>query len=278
GYPHSMAFGIDPSGSQVVGEASLHGFPTDNPVANPMHGVIWRDGLIYDLNTLIAPGSGWIFEGAFRINAHGQITGSGYNGSRRDALLLDPIVLSGLTISPATVAGSKSATGKVTLTAPAVVDAYVALASQNPVATVPASVKIPAGHTSASFPIKTTAVAAATTGQIMAFDGVYQSALLTVQPIGVKSVLLTPTSIVGGNSVHGTVTLEDPAAPGSIMVSLSSTNSAVANLAVSSITIPAGSQTGTFTVNTSSVSVNTTVTIKATANGISKGKALTVTP
>jgi len=47
---------------------------------------------------------------------------------------------------------------------------------------------------------------------------------------------------------------------------------------VSSITIPAGSQTGTFTVNTSHVSANTSVTIKATANGITKGKTLTVTP
>jgi|SRR5579884_640456 len=278
GYPHSMAFGIDPSGTQVVGQASLHGFPTDNPIANPMHGVLWRDGLIYDLNTLIAPGSGWVFEGAFRINAHGQITGSGYNGSQRHALLLDPIVLSSLTVSPTTVAGSKTATGKVTLTAPAVVDAYVDLASQNPAAIVPSSVKIAAGHSSASFTIKTTAVSAPVTGQIMAFDGVYQSALLTVRPIGVKSVSISPSSVVGGNSVNGTVMLESPAAPGSITVSLSSTDPAVANPAVSSITIAAGSQTGTFTVNTSHVAANTSVTIKASANGITKGKALTITP
>lgn len=277
-YPHSMAFGIDPSGSQVVGEASLHGFPTDNPIANPMHGVLWRDGLIYDLNTLIAPGSGWVFEGAFRINAHGQITGYGSNGSQRHALLLNPIVLQSLTVSPSTVAGGKNAVGKVTLTAPAVVDAYVTLASQNPAASVPATLKIPAGHTSATFAIKTATVSTPTAGQIIAFDGVYQSALLTVRPISVKAITLSASSVVGGNSVSGTVTLEGPAAPGSITVSLSSSNPSVAGPTVNSIAIPAGSLTGTFTVATSHVSVKTTVTIKATANGITKGKALTITP
>src|SRR5579871_492563 len=93
GYPHSMAFGIDPSGSQVVGMATLYGFPL-YPWEDPMHAVLWRDGLIYDLNSLIAPGSGWMAELAIRINAHGQITGSGYNGSQYRAILLDPIVLS----------------------------------------------------------------------------------------------------------------------------------------------------------------------------------------
>jgi hypothetical protein len=47
---------------------------------------------------------------------------------------------------------------------------------------------------------------------------------------------------------------------------------------VSSITIPAGSLTGTFTVTTNHVSSNTSVTIKATANSITKSKALMVNP
>jgi hypothetical protein len=176
------------------------------------------------------------------------------------------------------VAGSKNASGKLTLTAPAVIDAYVNLASQNPAATVSAYVKIAAGHNTASFTIKTSAVSSPVTGQITAFDGVLQNATLTVRPIGVKAISLSASSAVGGNSVSGKVTLEAPAAPGSLTVSLSSSNPAVANPSVSSISIPAGSLTGTFTINTSHVSANTAVTIRATANGITKSKSLTVTP
>jgi len=277
GFPYSGAFSLDGSGSQVVGAASMVALDFV-PRDGPMRAILWRDGLMYDLNTLIAAGSGWVLEVAIGINDHGQISGTGYNGAHHHALLLNPIVLQTITVSPATVVGSKTATGKLTLTAPAVVDAYVNLQSQNPAAAVPATVKIPAGHTSASFPIKTTAVAASTTELIYAFDGVYQSALLTVRPIGVKAVTLSAVSAAGGNNVSGKVTLEAPAGPSSITVSLSSTNAAVAHPAVSSITIPAGSLTGTFTVNTSPVGANTSVTIKATAGGITKGKALTVTP
>jgi len=277
GFPYGSAISVDGSGSQVVGVASSL-YNDDEPRDGPMRAVLWKDGLMYDLNTLIAPDSGWVLEIAVGINDHGQISGTGYNGSHHHALLLDPIVLQSLTISPTTVVGSKTATGKVTLAAPAIVDAYVNLESQNPAAIVPSTVKILAGHTSVSFPIKTTAVATSTTGQIFAFDGVYQSASLTVRPIGVKSVSLSASSVVGGNSVSGKVTLEAPAAPGNITVSLSSSNPAIANPAVSSMTIPAGSLTGTFTVNSFPVSSNTSVTIKATANGITKGKSLTVTP
>lgn len=276
GYPIATAFGLNNCG-QVVGASSVNGSP-GNPGLYDERAFLWSDGVMHNLNDLIAPTSGWVLEDAGGINDRGQIVGTGYNGSQYRAVLLNPIALQSLTVSPATVVGSKNANGKLTLTAPAVVDAYVNLASQNPAASVPATVKIPAGHTTANFVIKTSAVSSAVTGQITAFNGVLQNATLTVRPIGVKALTLSASSVVGGNNVSGTITLEAPAAPGSITVSLISTNPSVASPAVSSVTIPGGSLTGTFTVNTGHVAANTSVTIKATANGITRGKALTVVP
>jgi hypothetical protein len=59
---------------------------------------------------------------------------------------------------------------------------------------------------------------------------------------------------------------------------LSSTKPELAMPTVSSITIPAGSQTGNFTVTTVKPSVVSKAKIKATANGISKIVTLTVNP
>jgi hypothetical protein len=44
------------------------------------------------------------------------------------------------------------------------------------------------------------------------------------------------------------------------------------------IVIPAGVQSGTFTVTTTPVAVTTKAVISATANGIAKTKTLTVSP
>ena len=272
--PFYGANALDSSGQQIVGWTADAGGWTGM--------FLWKDGSIYDLNHLVRLPSGYTLAdlGYTGINNRGQIATNAYVGSSTlyHAVLLDPIVAQSLTITPSPVTGCKSATGKVTLSAPAVVDAYVELASQNPNATVPSMVKILAGHNSATFPIKTTPVSAPVSGQITAFDGVLQSAPLTVLPIGVKAITLSSTSVVGGNSVTGKVTLECPAAPGAITVTLSSSNPAVANPTVSSITIPAGSPTGTFTVATNSVSANTAVTIQATANGKTKHIKLTVIP
>jgi hypothetical protein len=101
---------------------------------------------------------------------------------------------------------------------------------------------------------------------------------LKIRPVGVKSVGLTPNPVNGGNDVTGKVTLECAAGPGDIVVTLSSTNPAVANPASGSVTVPQGSLSATFTITTNAVSSQKTATIRATANGIAKSKKLTVRP
>jgi probable HAF family extracellular repeat protein len=53
------------------------------------HAVIYRNGTMTDLNTLIDPHSGWTLGTAFAINNKGEIVGVGTNASgQSDAFLL----------------------------------------------------------------------------------------------------------------------------------------------------------------------------------------------
>jgi hypothetical protein len=188
--------------------------------------------------------------------------------------------LSALTLAPPTFAGGcQTSTGKVTLTGPAPAGGtVVTITDTNPAASMPASVTVPAGATTAKFTITGVAVAAKQSGTVTAhYGGVSKSATVTVRPIGVASLTLSPNPVVGPNSVVGTVTLECPAAPSSITVALTSSNAAVAST-VPSLSIPAGSTTGTFTVTAKDVSVVSSANIKAMANGIARTVTLTVNP
>ena len=188
--------------------------------------------------------------------------------------------LSALSVSPASFPGGcKTSSGKVTLTAPAPAGgAVVSLANTNPAAGVPASVTVPAGATTAKFTITGVTVTANQTGTVTAtYGGVSKGAAVTVRPIGVASVSISPNPVVGPSSATGTVTLECPAAPGNIVVTLTSGNPAVANV-VPSIRVPAGATTAPFHVSTSDLSVVSYANIRATANGVWKAVRLQVNP
>ena len=83
----------------VVGIADLSG--TDFETAR---GVVYTGGVLYDLNRLLVPGSGWLVDSAFGINDVGQIAGSGvHSGQGRDrAVLLDPLPVMGILVNPGT--------------------------------------------------------------------------------------------------------------------------------------------------------------------------------
>jgi uncharacterized repeat protein (TIGR01451 family) len=176
--------------------------------------------------------------------------------------------------------GCSDGIGKVTLAEPAPSGGVVvALSDTNPAASVPASVTIPAGARDATFAISTVPVTATNSGQVSAtLNGSTLTKSLQVRRIGPVDVEVSPNPVTGPSSATGTVTLECAAAPNNITVSFSSSNSAVANPALSSITIPAGSTTGVVHVNVAQVSSVQNVTITATANSRSTSTLLTVTP
>lgn len=93
----------------------------------------------------------------------------------------------------------------------------------------------------------------------------------------VSSVSLDPTSVVGGNSATGTVTLSAAAPTGGATVSLSSSDPSVAQVDPS-VTVLEGQTSATFNVNTSTVSASTDVTITASYNSSSQIATLTVNP
>lgn len=115
-------------------------------------------------------------------------------------------------------------------------------------------------------------------GDAMYASGLKSGNLVTVNPIGVKSVRLSASSVKGGNSVTGTVFLQSAAFPGVVTVTMASSDTSLATVAPITLDIPAGASSGTFTVNTTAVAVQTTVTISATANGVTKSVTLTVKP
>jgi len=100
-------------------------------------------------------------------------------------------------------------------------------------------------------------------------------------PVGggatLTSVGLNPTSVTGGSSAMGTVTLSGPALTGGAAVSLSSSSTATATVPAS-VTVAAGASSATFTVSTSAVTTSTSVTISASYAGVTQTASLTVAP
>ena len=195
-----------------------------------------------------------------------------------------PLSLSSLSLNPMSVTGGNSSTGTVTLSGPAPAGgAQVTLSSSNTtVARVPSSVTVGAGATSATFTVTTSAVATSTTVTISAaYGGVTKTASLTVTPAPpppptLSSLTLNPSSVIGGaQSSTGRVTLSSPAPAGGVTVMLSSSNPGVANVP-SSVVVPAGATTATFTVRTSAVLISTSVTISASYNSATQTASLSV--
>jgi len=191
--------------------------------------------------------------------------------------------LSSLTLNPTSVVGgTQSSTGTVTLTGAAPSGgAVVTLSSSNTnVARTPSSVTVVAGATSATFTVNTSAVLASTTVSISgAYGGVTRAASLTVVPAPpppptLASLTLDHANVFGGQSSTGTVTLSGPAPAGGAQVLLSSNNGAAR--VPSSVIVPAGATSATFTVNTSFVLISTSSTISASYNGTTRAATLGV--
>ena len=89
------------------------------------------------------------------------------------------------------------------------------------------------------------------------------------------SMTVSPSSVAGGQSATGTVTLTGAAPSSGAVVSLSSANPAAS--VPSSVTIPANASSTNFTVSTTPVGSTTAGNITATYLGVSKSVTLTVT-
>ena len=100
--------------------------------------------------------------------------------------------------------------------------------------------------------------------------------LVAPAPPTLTGVSMNPSSVAGGGSSTGTVTLSGPAPAGGASVNLSSDNGSVTVPA--SVAVAPGASSATFTANTTSVSSTQTATITAGYGGVNKTAQLTVTP
>jgi hypothetical protein len=206
-----------------------------------------------------------------------SLTISGTYGSTQSAsFTVTRPVLSSLSLNPTSVPAGASSVGTVTLTGPAPSGgAIVTLSSSSPAAQVPTSVTVAANATSATFTVTTSGVASNTTLTISGTYGSTQNASFTVLAGALSTITLNPASVIGGTSSTGTVTLSHPAPTGGAVVTLSSSNTTVAQV-LASVTVAANATTATFTLTTSPVASNTSLTISG-IYGATKTANLTVT-
>jgi hypothetical protein len=158
------------------------------------------------------------------------------------------------------VFAGNSTTGQVTIDAAAPAGGQqVNLQSSAPSVSVPGSVLVAAGQTSASFSIDTTTGVAATatlTGSIGASTATTQ--LSVVDTASVSSVKLERQCFTTGPFTANRVTLDVPAPEDTVVTLLSSDDTALA--VPPSVTVPSGSTSALFSVNALLASSSVTVT------------------
>jgi probable HAF family extracellular repeat protein len=80
--PWAIAVGVNSHG-QIVGVSTL-------PDGINTRGLLWEEGLVIDVQTLIPADSGWIIQQAIGINERGQIAGQGLHNGQLHSFLLTP--------------------------------------------------------------------------------------------------------------------------------------------------------------------------------------------
>ncbi len=195
--------------------------------------------------------------------------------------VLEPVnAVTTVGLQPSVVASGEVVTGTVRLLYPVTraSEGVVALTSSSPSATVPATVTVPLGGSSASFDIATTSVAADTTATITASTyGPSQSATLTLVAgtSAVTQLALEESSVEGGTAINATLVLGAPAPPGGALVLVASSNTRLATVP-EVVFVPEGATSAIFTVKTYPVDASAQVTVTATYGGIVTATATVV--
>lgn len=318
-YIHRIA--VDPSNNNIV-YVALGGFSAGNiyksvnggttwtaltgmPSA-PIHGIcvnptnsneIWAGtevGIIRSLNggtTWTAPADGplnvAVDEVVYMHNSTKVLAAT----HGRGLWVYGPVSLTGFT-GPANLLAGAVGTFNVTFDLPAGASGRVVnLTSSNPaLLPVPSSVTVPARGTTASFTATAggSASSASVTLTATTSDGLSQTLVVGIGPIGLDRVEVTPTTPIGGRSgTAARVFLNGPAPTGGIVVNLTTSNAAVLTVPAT-VTIPAGQTNRAVTVTTATLSTRSPAWVKATYNSVAKQKnfnievplptALTITP
>jgi len=191
-----------------------------------------------------------------------------------------PLSPTSLSCNPSTVASGAFTSCTVSLNQSAPSGATVSLSDNNTLLTVPASVTVSVGASSATF---IASVGALTTNQsatiTATLNGTLQTATLSlIPPVLVSALTCNATTLDAGASSTCTLTLSAPASTGGISVSVSANSPALT--VPTSVNVPAGSSTATFsataTIEPPDGGATETVSVTATLNGESQAESLTL--
>jgi hypothetical protein len=200
-----------------------------------------------------------------------------------------PLSVGSVQMQPPSIFGGDSGSGVVSLATGHVAPAggaLVSLSNDNPnLVSMPSSVSIPAGQTSASFPYDTNTIGITTPVNVSgSYGGVTKTAVLTVaapsQNIPISSVTLSPSTVVGGSNigVRITVNLASGSPLEGARINLSSSNPAVVAVPRVIRTNFEGQTSAFADVAATTVSAPTEVTITAVYGSSTQSAILTVTP
>src|SRR5262245_13701222 len=177
-------------------------------------------------------------------------------------------VLTNLTISPSVVVGGTNATGTATIASAVGTDTPVSLQSTDlTVATVPATITIPAGATSATFTVTTLVQPQSGVGTFSVIIGTAGGSTLsatittTPPPTGpsIVSIEFFPSSVGGTGPATGKITLNGPATQGA-QVQLTNSRPDIIQVP-SSVVVSANTSVAWFPVTTVLVGANTPVSV-----------------
>ncbi len=266
-YASSFAYGINSAG-QIVGQSSYNLF-------YPGHAFLYADGTITDLNTRIDPRTHWTLYTATAISNTGLIVGYGLhniNGTTHAFLLTPrngvPAIYSlnpnrafaGSSAHTLTVYGTDFLSGAVVQWNGAAL-ATTFLSSTQLQATVPYALTRTPG-----------------TALVMVVNpsgAASESEPFTIKP-RLAAFTLSQSTVRGGSSLTGTVTLSQAAPSDGEKVTLSVSGSAPVGVP-RYVMVSARAASVTFSIGTGSVAQISTATITATAGAV-KSQLLTVTP
>ena len=219
-----------------------------------------------------------------------QITASLLGVGITQTLTLELASLSTLSFIPASVAGGTPSTGTLTLNGQATGPFVVNLSSANsnytfadattgaPITTITFN----SGDSQKSFTVLTPYVSASSQDVITATclaQGNYPlqsiSATLFTTAADITGLTVTPAEVAGGGTSQGTIVINTAAPTGGVVVNLSTSNSAVAQVPTT-VTIPAGATSAVFTITTTVIASQASVTIIATRGSVKETAPLTV--
>jgi uncharacterized repeat protein (TIGR03803 family) len=233
-----------------------------------------------DTTAGIIPNSALIQAGDGSLFGAAGAGGSGGHGTIFRFDLSVPAIVASVTLTPSQVPPGGTSKGVVTLSVPAPAGGtVVSLAVTSFNVTIPSTVTVRAGARSAKFSVQVLSNAQPGDVRIYAsVGGEGPSAVLTIANAGItlSSFTVSPTSVRGGQSATGTVTLSGPAPTGGAIVTLSHTTNIVG--LPPSVTVPAGETSASFTIKTRRVRTTTVASITATYNSTSLTGNLSVTP